>query len=108
LNALQLRSAAAIELVTYRVMDPEVALSYVVWPSEKLRRLTDAAQTEKGSRWTREHREEARRLAAQGLSQREIARYVCGDVRQRATVQGWTRNPSCREPVVAQAVAQAA
>jgi hypothetical protein len=39
--------------------------------------------------WTAAHREEARRLQADGLSWSAIAERVCGDKRFKSTVQGW-------------------
>jgi hypothetical protein len=41
--------------------------------------------------WTDEHRAEAHRLAAEGLSQSKIAELVCGDRRFRSTVQLWLK-----------------
>jgi hypothetical protein len=41
--------------------------------------------------WTDAHREEARRLQAQGLSWSQIAERVCGEARYKTTVQGWLR-----------------
>ena len=39
--------------------------------------------------WTDAHREEARRLQAEGLSWSAIAERVCGDRRFKSTVQEW-------------------
>jgi hypothetical protein len=39
--------------------------------------------------WTDVHREDARRLQAEGLSWSAIAELVCGDRRFKSTVQGW-------------------
>jgi hypothetical protein len=50
-------------------------------------------QVERSARaWTDAHREEARRLQAEGLSWSAIAERVCGDRRFKATVQGWLRS----------------
>jgi hypothetical protein len=43
------------------------------------------------TRWTDEHREEARRLQAEGLSWSEIALRVCGSRDRKSTVQLWLR-----------------
>ena len=49
-------------------------------------------QVERTARtWTDAHREEARRLQAEGLSWSAIAEQVCGDRRYKSTVQGWLR-----------------
>ena len=44
--------------------------------------------------WTDAHREEARRLQAEGLSWSQIAERVCGEARYKSTVQGWLRRPA--------------
>jgi hypothetical protein len=43
--------------------------------------------------WTDAHREEARRLQAEGLSWSQIAERVCGDKRYKPTVGTWLRTP---------------
>jgi len=42
-------------------------------------------------KWTDEHRAEARRLQAEGLSWSQVAERVCGDKRFKSTVQLWLR-----------------
>jgi hypothetical protein len=44
--------------------------------------------------WTEAHRQEARRLQAEGLSWSQIAERVCGEARYKSTVQGWLRSAS--------------
>jgi hypothetical protein len=44
--------------------------------------------------WTDAHRQEARRLQAEGLSWAQIAERVCGDKRYKSTVQTWLRRPA--------------
>ena len=47
-------------------------------------------QVERTARtWTDAHREQARRLQAEGVSWAQIAERVCGDKRYKSTVQGW-------------------
>ena len=41
--------------------------------------------------WTDVHREQARRLQAEGLSWAQIAEQVCGDKRYKPTVGTWLR-----------------
>ena len=41
--------------------------------------------------WTDAHREEARRLQAEGLSWAQVAERVCGDKRFKQTVGLWLR-----------------
>jgi hypothetical protein len=57
-----------------------------------------AARTRGASpiKWTNEHREEARRLQAEGLSWSEIALRVCGSRDRKSTVQLWLRAPTPR------------
>lgn len=43
--------------------------------------------------WTDAHREEARRLQAEGLSWAQVAEQVCGDRRFKSTVGVWLRPP---------------
>jgi hypothetical protein len=43
---------------------------------------------DKARTWTDVHREEARRLQAEGLSWSQIAERVCGDPRHESTLQG--------------------
>ncbi len=45
--------------------------------------------------WTEAHREEARRLQAEGLSWAQVAERVCGDKRFKSTVQRWLRAAAC-------------
>lgn len=50
------------------------------------------------TKWSDEHRQEARRLHAEGgMSWAEIAEKVCGDRRFKSTVQLWL-NPPLRRP----------
>ena len=52
-------------------------------------------QVERDARtWTDAHREEARRLQAEGLSWSAIAERVCGDKRYKPTVGTWLRRPA--------------
>jgi hypothetical protein len=50
------------------------------------------ARVERKARtWTDAHREEARRLQAEGLSWSQIAERVCGEARFKSTVGVWLR-----------------
>jgi hypothetical protein len=89
-DALQVREAAAIDLVKQDLLDSDLALAHVVWPTDKVLVASDACADRGGHRgWTDAHREEARRLHAEGLSWSQIAERVCGDKRFKSTVQGW-------------------
>jgi hypothetical protein len=57
-------------------------------------------QVERTARtWTDAHREEARRLQAEGLSWSAIAQRVCGDKRYKPTVGTWLRRPAVASPM---------
>ena len=59
-------------------------------PEEATAVRRHVGQVERVSRiWTDAHREEARRLQAEGVSWAQIAERVCGDKRFKSTVQGW-------------------
>jgi hypothetical protein len=85
----RVRQRVAQELVAEGKIDGLVALSYIVWPTPEL----EAWSIEAGahSTWTEGHRHRARDLAAQGLSQREIAVEVCGHPKYKSTVGSWLR-----------------
>jgi len=89
-DALEIRVAAAHELVDKGLLDGMLALSYVIFPSEAVQTASETCAAQGGHRgWTAEHRREARRLQAEGLSWAQIAERVCGDKRFKSTVQGW-------------------
>jgi hypothetical protein len=87
----------------YRVLGDEIRLSGAFgFTGEPTGRpsLPDEAATvhrhvgrvERGARaWTDAHREEARRLQAEGVSWSAIAERVCGDARYKSTVGTWLR-----------------
>jgi hypothetical protein len=91
-DALEVRVSAAHDLVDKGLLDGMLALSYVIFPSEAVETASEACADPGGHRgWTAEHRQEARRLQAEGLSWSQIAERVCGDKRFKSTVQTWLR-----------------
>jgi hypothetical protein len=63
-------------------------------PDEQVEALRRVGQVERvANAWTDEHREEAHRLQAEGLSWSQIAEQVCGARRYKSTVQTWLRTP---------------
>ena len=69
MDALQVRAEAAADLARKGLIDGMLALSYVLWPSEEVEAASEVVAAEGGARtWTDAHREEARRLQAEGLS----------------------------------------
>ena len=92
MDALQVRAAAAHDLVRKGLLDGALALSYVLWPTEAVEAASELVAADGGVRtWTDAHRQEARRLQAEGVSWASIAEQVCGDKRFKSTVQGWLR-----------------
>ncbi len=99
MDALQVRAAAAADLAREGLLDGALALSYVLWPSEAVEAASEVVAAEGGVRtWTDAHRQEARRLQAEGLSWSQVAERVCGDKRFKSTVQGWLRAARYAEP----------
>lgn len=67
-QAVERRATAARELITAGQVDPELALSYTVWPSLKLN-----TASQRGPRPSRERVNDAVDLVAQGIGQAKAA-----------------------------------
>ena len=97
------RARAQLRGARHRVLDDERAGAVEGEPTRPPPTLEDAATAlvRTGSHalehraWTDAHREEARRLQAEGLSWAQVAEQVCGDRRFKSTVAGVAS--SCRE-----------
>lgn len=92
LEALLLRAKAVHELVDDGQLDGVLGLSLVIDPSPELEQWSRQVGTRR--RWTDAHRHRAAALAAQGLTQREIAIQVCGSAKYRSTVATWLKQPA--------------
>ncbi len=67
-------------------------------PEEATAVRRHVGQVERAARtWTDAHRQEARRLQAEGLSWSAVAERVCGDKRYKPTVGTWLRPAAVAE-----------
>jgi hypothetical protein len=85
----RVRQRVAQELVAEGKIDGLVAISLIVDPGPELKAWSIEASTH--STWSDAQKDQARELAARGLSQREIAVQVCGSAKYRTTVATWLR-----------------
>ncbi len=81
-DAILVRATAARRLIADGEVDPYEALELVVWPTERLDR-------DPPNDYPPETRQEAVRLAADGISRRVIARQLLGNEKRHPLITEW-------------------
>jgi hypothetical protein len=93
-DALRVRASAAIDLVKQGLLDSDLALAHVVWPTPDVQVASDTVAAEGGRRCTpSEAQVRALELVDSGWSWAEAAREVGV---AKGTVGGWIRKRKLR------------
>ena len=92
MDALRVREAAAIDLVAHGLLDSDLALAYVVWPTDKVLVASDAVADQGGPKArTEEQRVRALELVDAGWSWAAAGREIGVP---KTTVQTWLKRRS--------------